>query len=87
MDCDETGTGVGGGYEKRCMLRLRGLEWNWAVEAEVCYISSRLKYDCHEQAMIPPQTKLQGSKILAYFFLFTFSLYSCYMRYRLFFGF
>lgn len=87
MDCDETGTGVEWGTRSGVLLWLRGLEWNWAVEAEVCYISSRLKYDCHEQAMIPLQTKLRGSKILACFFLFTFSLYSCYMRYRLFFVF
>ena len=64
------------GYEKRFILRLRELEWNWAVEAEVCYISSRLKYDCHEQAMIPLQkkiTRIQDTNLL--FSLYLFSLF------------
>lgn len=60
MDCDETGTGVEWGT--RFILRLRELEWNWAVEAEVCYISSRLKYDCHEQAMIPLQKNYEDPR-------------------------
>ena len=48
------------------------------METEVCCVPPPLKYDCHEQAMIPLQTQLRGSNVLANIF-FPLSIFSSFL--------